>query len=239
MTEYDYFSGDPKRLWQDQIAGIIDFDHGSFIGALSDLQSDPDWKQAFATISTDTGMPEFIERVQAHFDLCHSPHNPDGSIYAYQHPTRTNKTNVAKNISAMMGLMQRYLATTADAVSEFNEAESKRMKEIKVAWTDNFASIDKDNYARDGRPAGISIYGAMSDIEDGCLKTGTPNVMNEIREAAYGLASSYDLQRCLMQEFYTHEYDVSALYELEWKGGCSFYFDEATCYVYDAAAKNQ
>ena len=54
-----YLDGDPKLIWQDQIAGVVAYDHGDFIGALADLQGDPNWKTAFAEIASEPGVPAF------------------------------------------------------------------------------------------------------------------------------------------------------------------------------------
>lgn len=235
MSEYDYFSGDVKRLWRDQIAGIIDFDHGDFIGALSDLQGDPEWKSAFAEIESDAGMADFFDRTQKHFDLCQAPPNADGSVYAYQHPSRTKSSGGEKDQGAMVRLMQRYLETVATAVQGEYPEDAVVVRNLNVVWTDDWDLVDDDGYARDGAPAKISLYEAMSEIEDVSEKKGAPKIMSEIREACYGLSACYDLQRYLMKGFHTHEYDLEAWYELEWMNGCSSYFDETTCYVYDHA----
>lgn len=63
MADHDYFTGDIKLLWQDQISGKIDLDYGNFLGALKDLQVDPNWQDAFAAIKHKTGMSEFIGRL--------------------------------------------------------------------------------------------------------------------------------------------------------------------------------
>lgn len=241
MSEYDYFSGDPKRLWQDQIAGIIDMDHSDFIGALTDLLSDPDWQLAFAAIKDAPGMPEFLDRVQQHFDFCRSPHDPDGSVNPYQHPSRTYANGAEKDPDAMTGLMRRHLDTVAKALETVYdgdcEEETEVFRQLEVRWTDDWASVNTDPYAQDGRPAKISIFEALCDIEGGCEKDDIPQIVSCIREACYGLAADFDLSRYLMQGFYDHDYDVDAIYELNWKHGCSFYFDESACYVYDAAAR--
>jgi len=238
MSEIDYFSGDLKRIWQDQIDGTIDLDKGDFLGAMTDLQGDADWQKAFDAIKNESGMQAFLGRMQKHFELCRSPQNPDGSVFAYQDATRTNRTDTNKHPELMIALMKRHLEAVAASLQSQGDVENaERARKVKVVWTTDWESIDDDPYSRDGEPAEISIYGAMSDIEDGREKDGTPAILGEIKEACYGLAASYDLQRYLMQDFYTHGYDLDAFYELEWIYGCGIYFDPQTCYVFDKAAR--
>lgn len=241
MTDRDYFCGDLKRLWQDQIAGKIDFDYSNFLGALTDLQTDPDWQQAFTAIENETGMPEFLTRLQQHFDLCRSPHNPDGSVTPYQHSRRTHRSESAQNEDAMIALMQRHLKTAADAVAKAYEDDddgaAQKLGGMKVSWTSDWSSIsNRREQGDDG--LNVYIYESMSEIEDSGEKDGTPKmIMSCLHEACYGLAASYDLQRYLMQDFYTHGCDVTALYELEWLYGCDFRFDAGQCLVFDDVAR--
>lgn len=230
-----YLSGDPKLLWQDQIAGVIEYDHSDFLGAMVDLQGDPDWTEAFTAIKDDPGVPEFLERLQNHFDLCR-PQIENGVGHVYQHPTRTKKQGGQKDQEAMVALAKRYLDTVAAAQADAGDEEyAEQFRAIKVAWMDDPASVNEDPYARDGAPAEISKYEAMEEVDDDEI-TDSPKIMSELREACYGMAASYELQRYLMQSFHTHSYDVDAIYELNWVHGCEVYFDETTCYVYDVNA---
>ncbi len=238
MTHHDYFSGDIKILWQDQISEKIDFDHGSFMGALSDLQSDPDWKQAFSDIENATGMPEFLNRLQQHFDLCMPSKSSDGSVYVYQHPSRTEQSGLEKDTKAMLELMRRHLDSAAEAVRESSgdDNEVALLKNMKISWTDDYSSISDDVLAYDYDDVYSLVYEGLSGIEDNTKKDGVPNIIKCLREACYGLASSYDLQHYLMQDFFTYNYDVDALYELEWVSGCDHRFHGDTCVVFDRAA---
>ena len=92
--------------------------------------------------------------------------------------------------------------------------------------------MNDDGYARDGAPADVSLYEAMGEIDDVAI-AGAPRIMSELREACYGLAASYELQRYLMQSFHTHSHDVDSICELNWVHGCDVWFDETTCHVYD------
>lgn len=232
MIDEKYF-GDPKLIWQDQIAGVINYSYDRFLGALVDLQSDPSWRQAFDGIATDRGVPEFLDRLQRHFDLCRSPTREDGSVFAYQHPSRTTGAGIEKDKDTVIALMKRYLQTLARAEEDaVGDGGAIRYREIEVAWIDDLSEIDDSAYARDGEPAGVSVSETMGDSEHAYIK-GAPTIINHLREACYGLAASYELQRYLMQNFYRSTYDVDAIYELNWVHGCEIYFDAGTCYIYD------
>ena len=228
---------DVKLLWKDQIAGIIDYDYSNFLGALSDLQTDPNWKHAFKEIETDPGVLEFLERLQKHFDLCNSPLNEDGSIYAYQHPIRAKQQEASKNKSEIIALTKRHLDSITEIAKEFGEEDAERIANLKVVWTSDLTAIDDDPYARDGVPADISLYETQGNIHDKIASIeNAPQILEQLREACYGLAADYELQRYLMQSFYENANDVDSVYKLKWLHGCDFYFDETTCYVYDSSA---
>lgn len=139
----------------------------------------------------------------------------------------------------MVKLMQRYLQTAAVAIEKAYEDEddgaAEMLKNMSISWTDDWTLISKDRTERDDLDLATYIYEGMSEIEDSCNKKGLPSIMSHIHESCYGLAASYDLQRYLMQGFFTHEYDVDALYELEWVHGCDFRFNGNKCFVFDLA----
>ena len=231
------YLSDVKSLWIDQIAGIIDYDYCNFLGALSDLQTDPNWRGAFQNIETDPGVPEFLERLQKHFDLCNSPFNEDGSVSPYQHPGRTKRRKTPSDDSDMVALTKRHFDNMAVAAKECGGEDAERLSKLKVVWTTDLDAVDDDPYARDGVPAEISLYETQGDIHDQVSSIeSAPRILSQLREACYGLAADYELQRYLMQSFYNHSYDVDSVYKLNWLHGCDFYFDETTCYVYDSDA---
>jgi len=66
---YEWTTGDPKRIWQAQICGEKNFEACSFMGALNDLQADLNWRDAFKGLEKCTGMAEFMDRLQGHFEI--------------------------------------------------------------------------------------------------------------------------------------------------------------------------
>lgn len=242
------YSWTAKQIWQAQITGEKNFDSYSFMGCLNDLQGDSDWREAFNGVEDCTGMPEFMDRLQSHFDLCKSSQNPDGDFHVYQHPSQV-KGNGEIDRDVIVGLAKRHIVTLAKAFRNNEEPETAdRLLNFPVEWTDeasHFFALDWRTQldARDGRPAGFHLWTAW-DFEtnpdyfkkfeneyQGCFKNGTPSILGELMEATYSMANDYALQYYLLQSFMTHGLDVDARYELEWVNKCICFFDENTCFV--------
>ena len=51
-----------------------------------------------------------------------------------------------------------------------------------------------------------------------------------LKEACYGMAANYNLQRYLMTDFYSLRFDYGAYYEL-WVGGGTYALDDGRCLV--------
>lgn len=230
--------GDARWIWEQQISGQKNFDSCSFMGTLNDLQSDPNWRSIFDLVKNTKGMTEFLDRLQAHFDLCSPSNSADGSFYLYQHSTRT-KRNGKINKRAMVELTRR-VVNTAIAGFELSEDSDQAIKlsQIPVIWSDDPSqhfqlAFREQQENRNGHPVGISIGEAWEfEIwnEEHFLKSGSV-LGNALDEAVYSLANDPALQRYLLQSFQVHNLDVDAQYELEWVNNCILYFDAKTCYV--------
>jgi len=239
--------GDPKRIWQAQIKGEKNFDSYSFMGCLNDLQGDPNWREAFAGIETSTGMSEFMDRLQGHFNLCNPSQNPDGSFNVYQHPSRT-KTSGDIDKKAMVRLTERHIKTLIKGC-KLSEMEDLGMEisKHKVLWTDEplpyFFLPWKEQQNADDPPKELyesdawdfQFYMKRTNGNPYCFGIDrVPKILGDLEEAVYSLANDFGLRRYLMQSFFKPEeygLDVNAQYELEWVHNCIFYFYENNCYV--------
>lgn len=233
--------GDTIRIWQAQITGEKNFESCSFMGCLNDLQGVLNWRDAFKGIEHCTGMAEFMDRLQGHFDLCSSAQNPDGSVHIYQHPSRT-KGNSEVDINSMLTLAKRHIDTliTGFKRSEMEDMASELAKH-PIVWTDQairyfFMDWKAQRNARNA-PKELYLYAAWDfrysekNYWENRFRDGAPDIVGMLEESAYSLANDYGLQRYLMQSFVTHGLDVDAQYELEWVNNCMFYFYGDTCYV--------
>lgn len=226
---------DARWIWEQQISGQNNFDSCSFMGTLNDLQTDPNWQSIFDPVKNTKGMTEFLDRLQAHFDLCSSSNNADGSINLYQHPTRT-KRNGKTDKKAMVELTRRILNTAIAGFELSDEpALAQKLDQVPVLWSDDATqhfqlAFREQQENRNGYPLGISLGEAWEfEIwnEEHFLKSGSV-LGNALDEAVYSLANDPALQRYLLQSFQVHDLDVNAQYELEWVNNCIFYFDEKT-----------
>lgn len=229
------FFGNPKRIWQAQIAGEKKFESCNFMGALNDLQGISNWQEAFQGIEECTGMPAFLERLQKHFDLC-EPHNtPDETSFLYQHPSRA-LNNLKINKDCIIAITQRHIKTLAAAYKLSGQLESSNiLNEIPIVWHDSTKSDNEVDLFEEGNgqgAAGLYINEAWDfSHRNDMYKEGIPSIIHDIEESVYSLANDFSLQRYLMQSFMTHGLDVDAEYELRWINNCTYYFDETTCYV--------
>jgi len=183
-------------------------------------------------------MTEFLDRLQAHFDLCSFSNNTDGSFNLYQHPMRT-KRNGKTDKKAMVELTRRILNTAIAGFELSDEpALAQKLNQVPVLWSDHAThhfqlAFREQQENRNGYPLGISLGEAWEfEIwnEEHFLNSGSV-LGNALDEAVYSLANDPALQRYLLQSFQVHDLDVNAQYELEWINNCIFYFDEKNCYV--------
>ena len=226
------FWGDPKRIWQAQISGEKNFDDYSFMGALNDLQGDPDWRSVFDPIKDETGMQAFLDRLQWHYDLCKSPLNEDGSQFLYMHPNRTFSKNQPDK-AKMVELVQRHMRTMVKAFTANGQPENAdKLRGIDVSWAEpeyyNSLEFDEQRALWDGKPLGFYLSEAWDFT---WYLDGAPEIRGCLYEAVYSLANDFALTRYLMQSFMDHGLDVDAQYELIWLHKGVFYFDETACYV--------
>lgn len=229
---------DPRWIWEMQISGQKHFDSCEFMGTLNDLQYDPEWRTVFDPIKNATGMPEFLERLQSHYNLANPGSNDDGTFHVYQHPSRTNsKGEVSPD--QMVALAKRHILTLTEAHKRSGfEEDANRLAGFPISWQSAPCSYHQlewreQLYARDGRPAGFYHFTAW-EFSFGAYKAGVPEIVGDLEEAIYSMANDYALQRYLMQSFMDYELDVNAQYELEWVNNCVFHFDESNCYVTSA-----
>jgi hypothetical protein len=229
---------DPRWIWEEQISGRQNFESCEFMGTLNDLQSDKNWRSVFDPVKDTKGMREFLDRLQAHFDLCNPANNPDGSYSVYQHPSRTSVDGIIDK-KAMVEIARRHLHTIIAAFELSDEPEdAKKLSQIPIVWNDDASDYFQLEFReqrdkRDGRPLGLSL-GEAWEFEiwkEEYFQNSGSVLGNDLDEAVYSLANDFGLQRYLMQSFQIHNLDVDALYELEWINNCVFYFDETSCYV--------
>jgi len=228
---FDFFD-DPKKIWQAQISGEKNFDEYSFMGALNDLQGEPDWRDVFDPVKDDVGMLAFLDRLQGHFDLCKPPMSADGRQFIYMHPSRTNSEN-GPDKAKMIDLTRRHMETMVKAFEANGQPENAgKLREINVKWAEPeyYISLEFDEKRAlwDGKPLGFYLSEAWDFT---WYLDGTPDIRGCIYEAVYSLANDFALTRYLMQSFMDHGLDVDAQYELGWVHKGAFYFDETTCYV--------
>lgn len=225
-------------LWEQQISGEMHFDVDTFAYTLY-----PEMLHVFDPIIDKSGMLEFLSRIRAHFVHSGSQENANGSFAIYQHPSRTPVKN--RDIDKIKTLMRRHLLTLHAVLKggeqDNEETQLDALKTIPIKWLNDapdFWALDHSLQSdlKNGDPLGFYFYDAWDDY--GEIKTGTPSILYELIEATYTLAACYDLQRYLMQSFFDRELDFDALYELEWKHNCIFFFDETTCYVTQAENPN-
>lgn len=233
--------GDPIRIWQAQIMGEKKFEDCSFMGLLNDLQGFPNWRDAFEGIETCTGMPEFLDRLQRHFDLCQPAQNSDGSFHIYQSPSRTHE-NADFDAAEILELAKRTLETCILAfIRNDMEDRANELASYPIVWTDQpmdyFSLPWKERQIAIDRPKEFHIYEGWDfeyyeqDYWLNRFRDGVPDIVGDLEEAAYSLANDFGLQRYLMQSFVTHGLDVNAQYELEWVNNCIFYFYDGRCFV--------
>jgi len=228
---FDFFD-DPKKIWQAQISGEKNFDEYSFMGALNDLQGEPDWRDVFDPVKDDVGMLAFLDRLQGHFDLCQSLVSEDGRQLIYMHPSRTQSEN-GPDKTKMIELAQRHMKTMVKAFEANGQPESAdNLRGINVKWAgpENFNDLtwDEQTALWQGEPLGIYLSDAWDFT---WYLDGTPEIRGCLYEAVYSLANDFPLTRYLMQSFMDHGLDVDAEYELAWIYKGTYYFDKTTCYV--------
>ena len=217
----DQFFDDPKLIWDAQISGEKNFESCSFMGALNDLHNVPDWRSVFDPIKNEQGVKVFLDRLQAHFDLCKPSVQEDGRQYLYMHPSRT-KQNISHDPETLIELANRFIATTTKAYElsgHLNEAEVLRGYEAEYLSATETISLD---------PPGLYLSEAW-DFES--YSENAPNIVGCLYEATYSLANDFALTRYLMQSFRDHNLDVEAEYNLIWKHHAKVCFVENMCYV--------
>src|SRR5207244_13301489 len=108
------------------------------------------------------------------------------------------------------------------AIAAGDDELRERLADITAVWTD-------DRHADPSSDLAVHVYDVIGDFflrheED------QPHWFDCLKEACYGMAANYDLQRYLMTDFYSLRFDYSAYYEL-WIGGGSYTLDDGRCLV--------
>ncbi len=230
MMAYDkltdaYFK-DPKLIWQHTISGEKKFDSCDFLGALKDLSSLPDWRDAFIGLE-DSDL--FFDRVATFFghngDL--SPdENGRQSLYFSPKAVESSPDELVK-------LAKQYLKESAKVSafsnqSPWNDEEDwpERLSKLPVEWISSDREIKVDDY----NDFATYLYEIWSEVYSDNSKPWS-HIHYCLSEGCYGLAADYGLQRYLMEDFYKLDFNLSYLYALEWVHCGKIFFSETKCYV--------
>lgn len=215
-----YFS-DPKLIWQHLISGEKHFDSCDFLGALKDLATLPDWKEAFAGMS---GLEGFIDRLKSFFEL-NGDLSPDENRRQYLYFSPKNK-EVSK--AKLIKLMTQYLGESAK-LADFNKDKdwSERLSTMAVEW------IEPNNLVRNNPDNETEAYlwDTWGDVFSYNKISDWSHFHYCLAEACYGLAASYPLQQYLMQDFYDLDFNLSYQYELQWVYSGCYFFADGKCYI--------
>lgn len=230
MLTDEYFSGDPKLIWQHQISGAKNFDSFSFLGALTDLSEDPKWREAFTELPNSD---LFIKRLNAFYDLHRNSLDADNDRnYAYFSPTKKETSENAFENSARDFISLIVKISDSSGKNQLSD----QIKNFKIEFVNSGDTNSPDN----------RIYTALADIGDdensiyeiwGDLfaenqKPEWAHIHYCLLEACYGLATDYYLAYWLLEDFYTINLDTQAYYEFVWVNNGSFYIDHNTIHFF-------
>lgn len=222
----DEYFNNPKLIWQHTISGEKNFDSCDFLGALKDLSSVPDWRDAFIGLE-DSDL--FLDRVAAFFG-----HNGDlspdknGRQSLYFSPKTVEISPVE-----LVKLAKQYLEESAKVSAFSNESPwndeedwPERLAKLPVEWISPDHEIEVDDY----NDCKTYLYEIWSEVYSDNSKPWS-HIHYCLSEACYGLAADYALQRYLMEDFYKLDFNLSYLYALEWVHGGKIFFNETKCFV--------
>jgi hypothetical protein len=209
---------DPDRMWRDVVAGRRSFDHSHFLGFINDLMERDDWRALFADLPNGPG---FIARLAEFF-----ARQRDGLIVndtirrLYFHPLKRNALD-ADRLERLA--LQHVNELRRLAIAAGDDELRERLANITAVWTDDREAGPSSN------DLDVHVHDVIGDFfllheED------QPHWFHCLKEACYGMAANYNLQRYLMADFYSLRFDYGAYCEF-WVGGGSYALDDGRCLV--------
>jgi hypothetical protein len=177
---------------------------------LNDLLERDDWQSLFAGLPNGAG---FVARLGDFFARHRGGLLVDDNIRRlYFQPLKRN----ALDAERLVLLAKQHVAELRRLAGLAGDQERvERLAGITPVWTD-----DGDAALRTPMPAdnlGTEVYETIGDFFNR-KQDAQPPWFYCLREACYGMAADYDLQRYLMTDFYQFRFDFRAYYEF-WVGG--------------------
>jgi hypothetical protein len=207
----------PDRMWRDVVAGRRSFDHSWFLGFINDLMERDDWQALFANVPNGAG---FIARLGDFFARHRGGLSVSDAIgRLYFHPLKRNAFDAERLVRlAQQHVNELHRLARAAGADDLGE----RLANVTTMWTD-------DEAARPSSDLDAHVYDVIGDffLRD---EERQPPWFDCLKEACYGMAANYDLQRYFMMDFYSFRFDYGAYYEF-WVGGGSYSLDDGQCLV--------
>lgn len=209
---------DRDRMWRDVVAGRRSFDPSHFLGFINDLMERDDWQALFAGLPNGAG---FVARLADFF----ARHRgglivSDTTRRLYFHPLQRN----ALDAERLVRLAQQHVNELHRlAIAAGDDELRERLANVTAVWTDDREAGPSSN------DLDVHVYDVIGDFfllheED------QPHWFDCLKEACYGMAADYNLQRYLMADFYSLRFDYGAYYEF-WVGGGTYALAEGRCLV--------
>ena len=209
---------DHDRMWRDVVTGRRNFDHSWFLGFINDLMERDDWQALFADLPNAAG---FVARLGDFFARHRGGLVVSDTIRRlYFHPLERN----ALDAERLVRLAQQHVNELQRlAIAAGDDELRKRLTNVTAVWTG-----DKDA-GPSSNDLDVHVYDVIGDFflrheED------QPPWFDCLKEACYGMAANYNLQRYLMTDFYSLRFDYRAYYEL-WIAGGTYALDDGKCLV--------
>jgi hypothetical protein len=209
---------DRDRMWRDVVAGRRSFDPSRFLGFINDLMERDDWQGLFADVPNGPGfiarLADFLARHRGGLIVS------DTIRRLYFHPLKRN----ALEPERLVRLAQQHANELHRlAIAAGGDELRERLASVTAVWTNDKearpSSNDLDVHAYDVIGDFFLLHEEDQPHWFGCLK-----------EACYGMAANYNLQRYLMADFYSLRFDYGAYCEF-WVGGGSYALDDGRCLV--------
>jgi hypothetical protein len=212
----------PKRIWKDLISGKKTLDTGDFLTALIALSDVPDWREAFLGLGSSATV--FLDRLETFFDLRRGgPVSGDDDRSKVDHPPA--RQNVSNDF--LVSLARAHLNDVADMAEDISQPDTaKILRALPIEWVE---APDPEPYSYS--TLAQALHNIPGEAYDTNQFAGWSHIHWCLSEACYGLATSYDLQRYLMQDFYTMRANPSHLYKLQWEYGATMYATDTSCAV--------